>query len=373
MSKVKKIVIKLGTSSLTQEGDRLSKPFMFELARQLAKIHESGVSLVVVSSGSIAGGKEILNFPKEDRSLAQKQMFSSVGQARLMQIWSEHFASFQIQVGQVLMTRDDFSLRKRYLNARDAIDCLLKHRVIPIVNENDAVATEEIKVGDNDNLAARVAGLIEADLLILLTDQEGLFTSDPRVDPEAELIERVKTIDASIYELAGGSRTTLGTGGMYTKIEAAQIAAQSGTQTIIASSARANVLLDIVEGQTIGTLFDFARTTAQSRKRWILSDKRQGAIHVDQGAKAHIMDKGASLLPSGITDVTSEFDRGATVEVVFGGRAFAVGIVSYSSQEVREIAGMRSESIEETLGYTRGSTIIHRTNMTRTQDNERES
>lgn len=371
MKTMHKIVVKVGTSTLTQGGNKLCRRYMLGLVQQLVHLQSQGLQIVLVSSGAIAGGRELLNFPKMDRSLPSKQMFSSVGQVKLMQTWSELFSLFDLHVGQVLLTRADFSHRKRYLNARDTLHCLLKHHVIPIINENDAVATKEIRVGDNDNLAALVANLIEADTMILLTDQEGLFTADPRSNPEAKLIPVVERIDESIFALAGGSSTSLGTGGMATKIEAAQIASQSGTRTIIASSARPNVLIDLAHGEKIGTLFLEEITARESRKRWLLSDKRKGMIYVDAGAATQIMSHGASLLSSGITKTTQDYDRGATVEVVSpSGEAFAVGIANYGSQEVQKLIGKQSSCIEDLLGYTYGSEIIHRTNMTRIKFNE---
>ena len=232
----KKIVIKVGTSSLMQKEKTLSRPFMLGLTTQIAKLHEKGIDIILVSSGAITCGKEIMKHPELDRSMPAKQMFSSIGQVQLMVIWRELFSSFDIHVGQLLLSRRDLGDRTHYLNARDTLFCLLKHRVVPIINENDSVATREIRVGDNDNLAAYVANLIGADLLILLTDQEGLFTKDPSVDEKAELIEEVDKIDQSLLNVAKDAKSEFGTGGMLTKLEAAQIATKSGTETIFASA-----------------------------------------------------------------------------------------------------------------------------------------
>lgn len=366
MKNIHRVVVKVGTSTLTQGGKKLSRRYMLGLVQQLVQLQNQGLEVVLVSSGAIAGGKELLNFPKVDRSLPSKQMFSSIGQIKLMQIWSELFSLFDLHVGQVLLTRDDFSNRKRYLNARDTLHCLLKHHVVPIINENDTVATQEIRVGDNDNLAALVANLIEADLVILLTDQEGLFTADPRLNPEAKLIPIVKRIDESIFNLAGGSSTTLGTGGMYTKIEAAQIASQSGTRTVIASSSRPNVLIDLIQGQEIGTLFLEEISARESRKRWLLSEKRKGKIIIDEGATAKIIHHGASLLASGITQASQTFERGSTVEIISPeGDAIAVGVANYGGREVQQLIGKQSGMIADVLGYSYGDEIIHRSNMTR--------
>ena len=339
---------------------------MLSLAQQIVHLQGMGKQIVLVSSGAVAAGKELLEFPKADPTLPYKQMFASVGQAKLMQIWSDLFALFERKVGQILLTRDDFSNRKRYLNARDTLLCLFRHRIVPIINENDAIATKETRVGDNDNLAALVANLFSADMLVLLTDQEGLFTADPRNNPEAKLIPKVAHIDPSIFALAGGSSTSLGTGGMTTKIEAAQIASQSGTRTVIASSARPNVLIDLVEGKEIGTVFMEEISSRESRKRWLLSEKRQGTILVDAGAAAKILQSGASLLPSGITGTLQDYERGAIVNIASAeGETLAVGVTNYASGEIQKLIGKQSICIEDLLGFSYGPEIIHRSNMTR--------
>lgn len=374
MKTIQKMVVKVGTSALTQGGKKISRRYMLGLVQQLAYLQAQGMQIVLVSSGAIAAGREVLHFPKVDRSLPSKQMFSSIGQVKLMQTWSELFSLFELYVGQVLLTRDDLSHRKRYLNARDTLHCLLKHNVIPIINENDTLATAEIRVGDNDNLAALVANLIEADLVILLTDQEGLYTADPRLNSDAKLIPLVTRIDESIFALAGGSSTSLGTGGMNTKIEAAQIASQCGTRTIIASASRPNVLVDLVLGQQIGTLFLEETSSRESRKRWLLSEKRKGMIHVDTGAAVKITHHGASLLSSGIVKTAQSFERGATVEIISPeGQPIAVGITNYGSREVERLIGKQSSGIEAILGYSYGPEIIHRTNMTRIKLKEGEA
>ena len=253
MKGMHKIVIKVGSSTLTQGTQNLSRRYMLGLVQQIAHLKSQGVQLALVSSGAVATGRELLNSAKVDQSLPSKQAFASIGQVKLMQTWLELFSLFDLQAGQVLLTKDDFSNSKGNLT-RGTLNNLLQH-VIPIINENDTIATKETRIGDNDNLAALVANLIEADTVILLTDQEGLYTSDPRLNPNAELISVVKYIDETIFALAAGSSTSFGTGGMTTKIEAAQTASRSGIRTIIASSSRPNILLDLVEGRQIGTLF----------------------------------------------------------------------------------------------------------------------
>lgn len=363
-----RIVVKLGTSTLTRGSKKLSRRIMLEMARQIATLHQNGKEIVLVTSGAIASGKEILNYPTVERSLPAKQMFSAVGQVKLMQIWTELFSLFEIPVGQLLLTRGDFSNRKRYLNVRDTLTCLLQHRIIPIINENDTVATQEIRVGDNDNLAALVSNLIAADMLILLTDQNGLYEADPRSNPDAKLIPVVKHIDESIFRLAGGASTQLGlgTGGMLTKVQAAHLAAQSGTPTTIASSSHPNAMIEIVEGHRIGTLFLAETNPRESRKRWLLSEKKQGSIFIDAGAEHKLSHRGASLLGVGITKTSQEFERGAIVELVApSGKPIAVGMTNYGSDEIQKLIGTHSKHIEDILGYSYGPEIIHRDNMTR--------
>ncbi len=358
------IVIKLGTSVLTAGSKRLSRRRMLEIVRQTAQLHETGHRVVLVSSGAIAAGREALNYPDLERSVPAKQMLAAVGQGRLMGIYTELFSLFDINVGQVLLTRDDLSNRTRYLNARDTLLTLLVQRIVPIVNENDTIATEEIKVGDNDNLSALVSNLLDADLLILLTDQLGLFSADPRTRPDAELISRVERIDDSIFALAGGASTGLGTGGMITKLQAAQLAGHSGTTTVIAAGALPDVLLDIAAGRPIGTTFPPPTAYRESRKRWLVSEKPQGAIRIDEGAVRKLRHNGASLLPVGITGVDGDFERGASVQVLAPeGKAVATGMVNYGSDEIQQLIGVKSAQIAAALGYTYGDEVIHRDNL----------
>lgn len=253
---MKKIVIKLGSSSLTNGTTKLSRSHMIELVRQICFLHQEGHEIVLVSSGAIAAAREDFPAKKIENSIPSKQMLASIGQVRLMQTWSELFSIYGITIGQVLLTRSDFMNEKNAAHARNTFQCLMEHRIIPIVNENDTVATEEICLGDNDNLSAHVSHLIGADLLILLTDQEGLYTADPRVHPEAELIQTIHKIDDAIAQCAGNSpHEGVGTGGMVTKLQAAKFATQKGTATVIASSKTPNVILDLVAGKRVGTLF----------------------------------------------------------------------------------------------------------------------
>lgn len=362
--KFKTIVFKVGTSTLTHGTKNLSKKIIANLVRQAAVLHEQGHHLIIVSSGAGAAGKEILKHPKPISTMPFKQMLAAVGQVRLMQTWSELFDIYQIPIGQVLLTKSDFSNRQRYLNARDTLQALLHHRVIPIINENDTVATDEIKVGDNDNLSALVANLVAADLLVLLTDQDGLFTSDPRTNSDAKQIPAIDKIDASVYALAGGSKSGLGTGGMTTKLQAAQMATQSGTSTIIASSFLSDVMLKIAAGESVGTFFKALSTSKESRKRWLLSEKIQGKIFLDAGAEQKITKHGASLLAVGIKQIDLSFERGGVVQIIsHEGYPIAIGLSSYSSEEIKKLIGIKTYQIENVLGYNCGDEIVHRDNM----------
>ncbi len=254
MKTMRKIVIKVGTSTLTEGSQKLSRRTMLGLVQQIAHLQSQSLQVLLVSSGAIATGRELLSSQKTDQTFLSNQTFASIGQVKLMQVWSELFSLLDLQVGQVLLTKEDFSEHRRHLT-RDTLCSLLLHNIIPIINENDAVATKDACVGDNDNLAALVASLIDANTIILLTDQEGLYSADPRLHTDAKLIPIVEHIDETIFSLARGSSTSLGTGGMTTKIEAAQIASRSGIQTIIASSSRPNILVDLAEGKEIGTVF----------------------------------------------------------------------------------------------------------------------
>ncbi len=359
-----RIVIKLGTSVLTDGTRKLSQRRMLELARQIAHLYDLGTKIVVVSSGAIAAGRDALNYPELHPSLPAKQMLSAVGQGRLIQLYSELFSLFDIVVGQVLLTRGDIANRTGYLNARDTLLTLLDHGILPIVNENDTVATEEIRVGDNDNLSALVANLIDADLLILLTDQKGLYTADPRSNPDADLIPLVEQIDASVYGLAGGTSTGLGTGGMITKIQAAELAGRSGTITVIAPGSLADVIGMVVRDEPIGTKFLAPTDHVESRKRWLISEKAQGTLTIDDGAVDRLCNAGASLLPAGMTAVTGEFERGSPVAVADKqGHRLAIGLSNYDSDAARQLIKRKSSAIIERLGYSYGDEMIHRDNL----------
>jgi len=360
-----RIVIKFGTSVLTKTSGRLDQPKMVELARQCARLHGEGRDVIICTSGAIAVGRERMGFPELAQTVTSKQILAAVGQSRLMQMWERFFDIYDIHVGQMLLTRSDTEHRRRFLNARDTLQALLAHRIIPIINENDVVATEEIKLGDNDNLSALAAILADAELLLILTDQPGLFTADPRKDPEAQMIPEVGTIDETLRRLAGDSISGLGVGGMVTKLNAADVARRAGTDVVIASGHAADVILRAASGEAIGTRFPRLENPLESRKRWIFAGpKPTGIVHIDSGAMIALSSNGRSLLPAGISSVEGSFGRGDTVSIQGPTEIeLARGIARYSSQELARIAGCRSDAINLLLGYDYGPVAVHRNDM----------
>lgn len=364
-NKNKTIVVKFGTSMLTSGSKRLDPAHMIEVVRVLSGLKAKGHHIVVVSSGAVAAGREALGYPDLPRTIANKQMLASVGQTHLMNKWQQLFEIYGLHIGQILLTRADLEDRERFLNARDALGALIEQGIIPIINENDAVATAEIKVGDNDNLSARVAILSDADCLILLTDQKGLYTADPRSNPDAHLISRVDKITPEIKALAGDSVSGLGTGGMATKLQAAEIATRSGIEVIIASGDDPKIIESIVEGDYIGTSFSPESSPLEARKAWILAGpKPKCSIIIDDGAVKALMKKGSSLLPKGIVDISGEFLRGDVVNIVsLDGKVIARGVSRYTSAEIKAVARHNSEEIESILGYEHGQVAVHRDDL----------
>ncbi|WP_112478256.1 glutamate 5-kinase [Vibrio variabilis] len=366
----KTVVVKLGTSVLTGGSLALNKAHMVELVRQCAELKKLGHSVVMVSSGAIAAGREHLGYPELPKTMASKQLLAAVGQSQLIQVWESLFAIYGLKIGQMLLTRADLEDRERFLNARDTINALVENDIIPVVNENDAVATSEIKVGDNDNLSALVGILCGADKLLLLTDQRGLFTADPRKDPNAELIREVTTIDETLRKIAGGSGTTLGTGGMATKLQAADIARRAGIEVIIAAGSAENVVFDSLSDEPQGTRFLPLPEALENRKRWILAGPAAtGNIVIDSGAVNAVIGKGSSLLAKGVIKVSGRFARGEVVRVTTNdGALVAKGICGYSDADLAKIAGKHSKEIADTLGYDYGAEVIHRDDMVVIQD-----
>ena len=362
--KIKRVVTKVGTSTLTSDRGTIDRAYLSSLADQIASLKGQGMDVLLVTSGAIRAGMEKMGLTERPTTIPEKQATAAVGQGLLMQLYTEVFAARGITVGQVLLTREDFGDRRRYLNARNTILTLFSYGIVPIVNENDTVAVDELKVGDNDNLAAIVASSIEADMLVLLSDVAGLYDAHPDT-PGAKIIPEVCKVDARIRSTAGGAGSIGGTGGMRTKIQAAEIAMNSGVMMVIADGRRANVLTDIVAGEQIGTKFLPKEECLRSRKRWIaFGAPARGSITVNDGAKKAICERGTSLLAAGITDVFGSFSSGDMVKVVDKeGNQFARGFVNYSAGEIEKVKGKQSTEIEDLLGHKDFDEVIHRDNM----------
>lgn len=359
-----RVVVKLGTSVLTAGTDQLNRPQILDLVRQMAALVAEGREVILVSSGAIMAGREVLGFPTLSKNIPFRQVLAAVGQVRLMHLYTQLFDLYDITVGQALLTRRDLAHRRHYLNARNTLMALLQQRVLPVVNENDTVAVEEIKIGDNDNLSALVANLVDADLLIMLTDTAGLFTADPRLKPDARLIPEVSVIDDTIRELASSTTTGRGIGGMITKIHAAELATRSGTEVVIAAGGVENVIPRLVAGEPIGTRFAAIASRVESRKRWILAEPPRGTVTVDGGAALALLKNGKSLLPVGVTAVEGRFERGETVRIVDpAGTEIGRGITNYGAGTLAGIRGLQSDQIEEVLGYDYGAVVIHRDDL----------
>ena len=359
-----RLVVKVGTNTLTGGEDHLSRPQMSGVSRQIARLVRDGHQVALVSSGAIVAGRQALNVSRNGKDIPFKQVLAAVGQTRLMQAWDELFSQEDIIVAQTLLTRADLADRQGYLNARNTLLALLDRKVVPIINENDVVATEEIKIGDNDNLSALVANLIDADLLILLTDQPGLYTADPRRHSTATLIAEVPLITEEIIALAAGAGTVRGTGGMVTKVQAARLATESGVSVVVAGGTTENVLVRAVKGDPVGTRFPSSRTRMESRKRWILAGLAgRAAAHIDAGAVS-ALGRGRSLLPAGVVTVNGPFDRGDSVNIVGPqGKAIGCGVANYSAGDLERIKGCRSSEITQILGFHFGDEVIHRNNV----------
>ncbi len=360
---VRRVVVKIGSGVLTDHRGKFDPVHFARLTSDLLDVAREK-ELVVVSSGAIALGAERMGLASRPRDIPGKQAAAAVGQGLLMHRYENAFGPAGFATAQVLLTHDDFAHRFRYLSARHVFEKLLSARVIPILNENDTIAIQEIKLGDNDYLAGLVVGMIQADLLIILSDVDGLYTADPRIDPEAKKLGEVERITPEIERLAGGSISKVGTGGMITKIRAARRAAQVGTPTIIAPGKQLQCLLDVLAGKPIGTLFK-ATSRLSSRKRWLAHAlKPKGLLLVDQGAKLALLEDKSSLLPAGIKSVVGGFRQGDPVDIADEQEmVFARGLATYSAEEIRLIAGCQTGAIEGLLGYKYLDEIVHRDDL----------
>jgi glutamate 5-kinase len=365
LTQCKRIVVKVGSSLVTNQGAGLDLDALGNWARQIAALNAGGREVVLVSSGAIAEGMQRLGWSTRPTSIHELQAAAAVGQMGLVQAYESCFRQHDLHAAQVLLTHADLADRERYLNARATLTTLLSLRVIPIINENDTVVTDEIKFGDNDTLGALVTNLIEADVLIILTDQSGLYTADPRKDPGATLVSAALAGDAQLEDMAGSAGSSIGRGGMLTKILAAKRAARSGAHTAIAYGHERDVLLRLLQGESIGTLLTAPTLTLAARKQW-LADHLQvaGKLVLDAGAIKALRSAGKSLLPIGVKSVSGEFERGAVVACVSeNGQDIARGLTNYSADEARRIVGHASKDIEALLGYGGDEEIIHRDNL----------
>ncbi|MDO9054493.1 MAG: glutamate 5-kinase [Gallionella sp.] len=365
LAQCKRIVIKVGSSLVTNQGAGLDLNALSNWAEQIAALHTNGHEVVLVSSGAIAEGMQRLGWRTRPTSVHDLQAAAAVGQMGLIQAYETCFRKHDLHAAQVLLTHADLADRERYLNARTTLTTLLNLRVIPIINENDTVVTDEIKFGDNDTLGALVTNLINADALIILTDQTGLFTADPRKDPSATLVSTAQAGDAQLESMAGGAGSAIGRGGMLTKILAAKRAAHSGAHTAIASGHEPDVLLRLLQGASIGTLLTAPTLPLAARKQWLAGHLQvAGTLILDKGAIKALSSDGKSLLPIGVKQVIGEFQRGAVVACISqSGTDIARGLINYDSNEAGLIAGHASGEISTLLGYGGDDEIIHRDNL----------
>jgi glutamate 5-kinase len=357
-------VIKVGSALLTNDGQGLDSQLIDSLVTQMAELLRNGREVVLVSSGAVAAGMVRLGWAERPHALHDLQAAAAVGQMGLVQSYESAFQKFDLHTAQVLLGHDDISARDRYLNARNTLATLLQLGVVPVVNENDTVVTEEIRFGDNDTLAAMVANLIDADVLLILTDQQGLYREDPRINPEASLVNSIAANSPELEKMAGGGGA-LGRGGMLTKVRAARMAARSGTDTLIAHGKLNEVITGLANGETIGTWLQSGRVPMAARKQWLAGLVRSsGSLVLDDGAVRVLSNSGRSLLPVGVSAALGDFERGDLVICTdSAGREIARGLVNYSAQEARKIMGHNSERIEELLGYQGEPEIIHRDNL----------
>ncbi|MDP2226684.1 MAG: glutamate 5-kinase [Moraxellaceae bacterium] len=364
LTRARRWVVKIGSALLTADGQGLDHAAMAGWVRQMVALQAAGVELVLVSSGAVAEGMVRMGLRSRPESVHELQACAAIGQMGLVQVYESHFREHGVKSAQILLTHDDLADRQRYLNASSTLRTLIEWRVLPVINENDTVATDEIRFGDNDTLGALVANLVEADALIILTDQDGMFDRDPRHNPDAVLLPEVNAMDERLLAMAGGGGL-LGRGGMITKVRAARLAARSGCATVIASGRGDNILNRLHAGEVLGTLLLPEQDRLAARKQWLAGHlQHAGRVVIDAGAVRALRQGGRSLLPVGVKSVEGSFTRGEVVACVDDvGAQVAVGIVNYSAEEARRIAGQPSEKIEALLGYIDDAELMHRDNL----------
>ena len=365
LTRARRWVVKIGSALLTDGGRGLHREAIADWVGQMAGLRARGIEVVLVSSGSVAEGMARLGWSSRPAEIHKLQAAAAVGQMGLVQTWETFFHQHGLRTAQVLLVHDDLSSRQRYLNARSTLKTLLEFGVVPVINENDTVATDEIRFGDNDTLGALVANLVDADVLVILTDQPGLFARDPRQDPDAPLVHHADANDEALEYMAGGSGTQLGRGGMITKVRAARIAARSGAGTVIVGGRAERVLLRVADGEELGTWLHTSEAPITARKRWLAGHLQvRGRLVLDEGAVRVLRESGRSLLPVGVREVHGEFTRGELV-VCTGpdGREVAKGLVNYGAAEARRIMGLPTRRIQDELGYRDDEEMIHRDNL----------
>ncbi len=365
MTDVRRIVVKVGSSTLTQSDGGLDREFVESLVAQVVDLRASGVGVVVVSSGAIAAGMEALALEKRPADMPTLQASASVGQVLLLEMYAALFAEYGVPVGQILLTRNDTANRGGYLHARDTMERLLALGVVPVVNENDTVAVDEIRFGDNDTLAALVATMIRADLVVILTDIEGLYDADPRMADEARLLEHIDELTEQMVSAAGGSNSAVGSGGMVTKVDAAKVLMKAGIPTVVCDGRRRNVVADAAAGKPVGTFFAGGKAAMPARKLWIaLGQKPAGEVTVDDGAKDALCNRGKSLLAIGVVAVAGNFKRGdAIVLKDRSGTVIARGLSEMSSADLEQVKGLKSEDIVGVLPMVGAHEVIHRDHL----------
>lgn len=361
----KRWVVKIGSSLLTDDGQGLNLSQMRAWVLQMSALIKDGVELCLVSSGAIAVGLKSLQLTRRPEELPLLQAAAAVGQMGLIQAWHSCFSASGHESAQVLLTHEDLTDRKRYLNARDTLKALNRFGVIPVINENDTVATDEIRFGDNDSLGALATNLLEADVLVILTDQDGFFDQDPRFYNDVKLVNEVRALDETLLLMAGKNGGVLGQGGMYTKVMAAQQAARSGAITVIADGRRDDILLDLRRGKPLGSLLTPDLKPLAARKRWLASHKQtRGTLIIDAGAAEAIKAKGRSLLPVGVANILGGFERGDMVAIKsIEGEHIATGLVNYGSEEALQMRGKTSAQLKELQLFLAGASLVHRDNM----------
>ena len=358
-----RVVIKVGSALVSPDAKGCSGKYILAIARFITQCQQAGKEVILVSSGSVAAGRGLIAHGSPNPSIPTKQAMAAVGQMKMMANWQRFF---DVPCSQLLITHGDLKDRQRYISIRNTLRILLENGVIPIVNENDTVATEELKVGDNDNLAALVAVVSEADSLFILSDVDGVFEEDPRINPQAKLIPEIAKIDESIYAMAGATNNHIATGGMKTKIQAADKAVENGIETYILNGSRGEVFEQILRGENPGTHFVAKESATRARKHWLKHTlKSNGTVLLDAGAVSALKNKGASLLPSGVTDITGDFDVGDCIDIydAKSGQYIAKGISQYNARDLKRIKGSKSEEIPALLGCCPSKVVIHRDDM----------